>query len=764
MKKYVLTIILIALMFVGFSQEVISDLPFNPQLYYKYKLSQESKGNRRSLNDTIIFSPDTLPLPFVDDFSKNHLKSDKPLDSLPVGYRIYRSITLTDTIREFHFMTDTTWTYKFDSSFQLDTTIANVIRFILNNDSSDFLRKTDSIIGFAPYNIFDTTGRAVDTVFLSPDSTIQYSIFYAVHDPNALWLDNYVYLNDDYPVNKWSYGVATFDGLNQYGLPFNNNTLEVYGYADTLTSQPINLPGQNSNVILSFLYQPQGLGNRPEVEDSLILEFKYSATQQWKQIWGTAGFDATIDSLKFNYYIILFDTLSELNSYEGKGFQFRFINKASISGNNDHWHLDYVFLGRKLPPYYDNITGNPLINDISVLNPASSFLKNYTSMPWYHFEGFEQSEQVKPIALSFRNNYSLPNPQNTPTKYTAVEVYSADTLFDYNPTANLNLNAFASRSFTTPGPAPGFPERPFTSDSFLPYLPPIADSVLFDIISTTTFNDTANGLTIENNSVSSPVLFKNYFAYDDGTAERAYGLEPQGLLKFAYKFKFNRPDTLRAIQFYFAQVNENLSLLEFTLMVWKNIGIDGRTEDTLYARPATPFVYLPERNGFVTYHLDSPILLDFTNLPDSTFYVGWQQLFSENIQLGLDLNTSTSAKQRMFYYSSGTWKKSNITGFDKYAAMIRPVVGKELPVGTGPVENPAARGEVILYPNPAENAINLVLPPNACRMEIFDLQGRLVKKVSNPAERIDLAGLSNGLYCLRVSSNDKVWVRKFVKR
>jgi len=333
-------------------------------------------------------------------------------------------------------------------------------------------------------------------------------------------------------------------------------------------------------------------------------------------------------------------------------------------------------------------------------------------------------------------------------------LYQKDTLYQYSPSFTDNPPPYAlTRKF---GVGSGRPD--FVSDSFLPYSPGVSESVLFDIV--TSF-EALDDLTTDNNVISSPILFKNYFAYDDGTAERAYGLEPQGLLKFAYKFKINRPDTLRAIQFYFAQVNENLSLLEFTLMVWKDIGVDGATEDTLFAQTGTQFYYAPERNGYVTYRIDPPIVLDFSVIPDSTFYVGWQQLFAENIQLGLDLNTS--AKQHMFYYSSGSWKKSNIPGFDSYAAMIRPVVGKELPVGTEPVENPFEKDEVILYPNPAENVINLMLPLNAGRMEIFDLQGRLVKKILAPAKRIDITGLANGLYCLRVSSNDKVWIRKFVK-
>lgn len=731
-----------------FSQEVVSDLSYNPDLYFKHVANERAKRN--GTTDNFIPFPNTLQLPFVDDFSKYHLKS-YDLDDMPVVYSVNSSAMLRGTIHELNFMNDTSWTYFFNTvTQQKDSLPKQPIQFVLNNDTGNIYLPTDTVSGWPEYFVytFDNAGNITDSALIAPDSTIEYSIYHVVHDGNALWLDNFVYVNDDYPVNKLSYGVATFDGLDQFGLPFNGNSLDVYGPADTLTSKPINLLGLlDSNVVLSFLYQPQGLGNRPEFKDPLILEFKRSETN-WDRVWIAEGFDSNIDTFEFEYVLLKFDSLL-VNEYFASNFQFRFRNLATISGNNDHWHIDYVYLDKNR-----NDTINPVhaINDLTVLNPATSFLKNYTSMPWDHFEGYESSEQVSPITLSFRNNYAVV--QNRPIKFIAKEVYSGDTLFDY-PAVARNLNPLTSFSTSNPGA----PAAPFVSDSFLPYSPAgMNDSLYFDII--TSIVDTQD-LTQDNNNVSSPVLFENYFAYDDGTAERAYGLEPQGLLKFACKFHLNHPDTLRAIQFYFAQVNENLSLLEFTLMVWRDIGIGGASEDTLFAQPGTAFYYASERNGYVTYRIDPPIVLDFSVIPDSTFYVGWQQLFSENIQLGLDLNNDY--KQHMFYYSSGTWKKSNLTQFEQYAPMIRPVVGKKLPVVTGTVDNPAARGEVILYPNPAENMINLVLPPNADRIEIFDLQGRLVKKVSNPAERIDITGLTNGLYCLRVSSNDKVWVRKFVK-
>ena len=62
-----------------------------------------------------------------------------------------------------------------------------------------------------------------------------------VYPKADLWVDNFVYINDHLQTNAISYGVATFDGLNQFGRPYNTTTPNAYGTADTLTSLPIDL-------------------------------------------------------------------------------------------------------------------------------------------------------------------------------------------------------------------------------------------------------------------------------------------------------------------------------------------------------------------------------------------------------------------------------------------------------------------------------------------------------------------------------------------
>ena len=62
-------------------------------------------------------------------------------------------------------------------------------------------------------------------------------------------------------------------------------------------------------------------------------------------------------------------------------FQFRFRNYATISGNFDHWHIDYIKIDEFVNPNDINE-----LNDVSFVYNSPSFLKRYTQMPWTHFQ------------------------------------------------------------------------------------------------------------------------------------------------------------------------------------------------------------------------------------------------------------------------------------------------------------------------------------------------------------------------------------------
>jgi len=121
----------------------------------------------------------------------------------------------------------------------------------------------------------------------------------SIFPDTTYWKSNQVYINNDIPILPPSVGVATFDGLNSNGLPYDDSYDDTYGSADTLTSQAINLSYLPSDsVYFGFFYQAGGLGNSPEVEDSLLLEFYSPVLNSWHKVWSNPD----VNILKFTDY------------------------------------------------------------------------------------------------------------------------------------------------------------------------------------------------------------------------------------------------------------------------------------------------------------------------------------------------------------------------------------------------------------------------------------------------------------------------------
>ena len=153
--------------------------------------------------------------------------------------------------------------------------------------------------------------------------------------------------------------------------------------------------------------------------------------------------------------------------------------------------------------------------------------------------------------------------------------------------------------------------------------------------------------------------FYSHFAYDDGSAESAYGINVQGA-KLAYEFKLNRPDTLRAIQMYFPQMLDSVNHIPFKLTIWDNINGSG---SIIYQQEVKPVH--TKHGAFHTYHLDSLFQLV------GTFYIGWEQTTNDLLNIGLDKNLH--ANQYMYYNVGAGWNNSQFPG----SWMMRPVVSQK---------------------------------------------------------------------------------------
>ncbi|MCS6905519.1 MAG: T9SS type A sorting domain-containing protein [Bacteroidia bacterium] len=81
-----------------------------------------------------------------------------------------------------------------------------------------------------------------------------------------------------------------------------------------------------------------------------------------------------------------------------------------------------------------------------------------------------------------------------------------------------------------------------------------------------------------------------------------------------------------------------------------------------------------------------------------------------------------------------------------------------------------SRGSVVIYPNPTESGVFVALRNSYSEnayLELFSVGGQLLQKrqiTSQSEEYIDMASLPSGLYTLKVTQGQEVWVEKILKR
>lgn len=582
------------------------------------------------------------------------------------------------------------------------------------------------------FDDFSNLSAFLDSINITCADTV-YNTSPSQFYPNHLfWLDSSAYINQTYSYAPPTYGVVTFDGLNKYGKPHNEG-LE-YGIADTLTSKPIFLGGTLADTVyLSFYYQPTGYGDAPDDKDSLLLDFK-SNDGSWKTVWVVSN---VLGDILQDFRSVMMP-VSE-SQYLFDGFQFRFRNYASINGNNDHWNIDYVFLDE------NRSFDDTLFRDVSYTSIPSSYLKRYRQMPWNQFKDYQAEEINEETFITIINNYN--EIVNTAHSYEAKEKYSGENIASSGTPVSVNFDPFSTLvnvypTFTIPSSVTGFDADSFTVQ-YKYLLDPSGD--IHRLNDTLLFNQS----------------FYNYYAYDDGSAEKAYALDGVGA-KLALQFHANEPDTLKEVYIHWAYVDGSKGNLFFSLIVWQSIDTSGSSGDEtiLYQADFLTPKYVDSINGFYVYQLT-----DFLGNPtpvvvDGDFYVGWLQTQSDFLNVGFDVHTDAS--ENVFFNVDGTWQHSILPG----AIMIRPQVGGNYSVYTGTNEESALIQNITIYPNPAHEQLFIIEKITHANYEITDYAGKTVDAANlHTGNSIYTGNLVPGFYILKIQelNSGKIYYSKFIK-
>lgn len=556
------------------------------------------------------------------------------------------------------------------------------------------------------------------------------------------WSDSSVFINPNFPINPPTIGAATFDGLDLLGQAYVNNNVNASGLCDVLTSRPINLFNDNNgipynasdSIFMIFYYQRKGRGDNPETNDSLQLQFYNTVSGQWQRVWsakGIAGGDTLFTRVKLS--------VSDVN-FRQNGFRFRFMNFGSLTGMLDIWNVDYIYINKFLPPDFD------IQRDYAFVYEGKSLLNNYSAVPWKHFTSLTQQQQqnmVKPAAaLTIRNN----NDAST------FPVKVAGTVYDQygNPTPVVGGGGL--NSIVVPLNSNVTPPANLLTNSFFQDAGAVDQTVFRAVYE---IGQTSGGIVDDfpfNDTLRYDQNFYDYYSYDDGSAELAYGVSGIGA-QLAYKFDVLKADTLRAVHMFFAQSGLDVSNQPFRLAIWAGTNL-GPVGAPVYQKFNQTPNYIDSINGFFTY-LTDPILI-----PAGTWYVGYIQTNATILNLGLDVNTPAD-NTRKFINTTGNWTTSQLPGM----WMIRPVFSGE-PLFTG-IQDPLSQPGLQIYPVPATNEIMIDFDSEnslGYTMSVFDYSGRRVLQTDEFTARLNVSGLSSGFYTLQInnSATGESITRKFV--
>ncbi|MFL2585109.1 MAG: T9SS type A sorting domain-containing protein [Parvicellaceae bacterium] len=736
-------IIFLFVQLIGFSQEALEPLKTNFALI-------DLKNNQKSVpvnaND-YIFLLDTINLPVIDDFSTNKFKNyivDTSINNISDSswYALYdlNGNLIPDSIT---YMSSPTFRYVYDSvtnsngtdtllEFSFENDPDTIIVFDLNFHPVTF----DTVIVWPNITYIDSAWTTVDPDLsyadqqpnYSQDSLTLYFVFPGANDFEKIWSDQEVYLNDNYAINPWTIGVATFDGLNENGYPHDWSSPSAVDWSDELTSKPIFLASNDisDSLYISFFYQSGGRGDAPESDDSLVLEFYVPSLNYWWSVWSTNGF--TSDD--WFYQHIPLDTALFFQD----GFRFRFRSYGNLTGSFDHWNLDYVYLNE------NRSAADTLMNDWAFTIPPKTILNNFTSIPWKHYKQVIPNIHVNNVIIPSYNSSSSPKLLQP----CAMDVFYEGNLESNHPYAASVLNVPPLSYFDMLyNPGTNFQFDPTINDTF----------VSFDVRFYLATNTTPERLS-ENDTIYHKQVFENYYAYDDGSAEQAYGLVGNGA-ELAYRFVLPDEvgeDTLRALKIHFSPSVNDVSTEPFFIQIWEDSS--GFPGSLIYTTDDfnLPEFYYPQYNlgvnGFYEYEL--PMLIPVSD----TFYVGWKQSSSARLNIGFDKNINRNDD---IFFNLGSGFENTI--FDG-SLMMRPVFVSAMDnVVNIPILSNSLN-QIKIYPNPA-NSWFKVESENLLELDIYDLQGRKVfnSLVQNNTE-INVNFWKKGVYLIDALMKDGEQIRK----
>ena len=645
-----------------------------------------------------------------------------------------------------------------------------------------------------------------------------------VYPDSTKWTDNNVLVNDGFPLCPPNRNGATFDVLDADGRVYNYAISNAF-VAEYLTSVRIRLDSimepepraltPADSVYLSFYYQPQGNGNSPETQDSLVLQFgtttehqeflfldyqNYSIADIFAEmqvdtlfpgdtVWASVGCQPGL-------FTIITDTLTPLtqgtiavpcDSVFTTVADTTWYHIWSVPGqrldsfmmNHDGRYFEQVMIPIRDAKYFRNDFYFRFYNYASIVNgslPANRSNEDNWNIDFVYLNINRTFDDTDYPMLtfsgqrpSFFNRYqSIPyrqyriNPNSSIRENLEIDIANLDGIDHevnyYYKVQQIGGGQYYMRVLDPvtihPYREAGYLNCPeFGGESpACPYVGELfALNMWYDSVSYQISHYVYDSTTYPPLADSMIYRLGMYNYYAYDDGTPELGF---GVRPAGGKFavRFDMTD--------YDTIQGVQLLFNHTLNDANNKYFDivvwkdenGKPGEEVYRLSAQRPQWQEQIYRFSYYKFDRTVALA------GAFYVGIEQRSDDLINIGLD--TSNDNIQYNFINTNGSWQPSSKHG----SLMIRPVVGASYFIGVE--ENGPSTGSeaITLYPNPVQNTLHLEGNIDGGQVSIYDLTGRKAYQCEYQTE-IPVDQLNDGMYFLNITTREgQVINQKFIIR
>ena len=636
------------------------------------------------------------------------------------------------------------------------------------------------------------------------------------------WTDNNVLVNDGFPLCPPSRKGATFDVLDADGKVYSYAISNAF-IAEYLTSVRIRLDSimepepraltPADSIYLSFYYQPQGNGNSPEEQDSLVLQFGTTTERQeflfldyqdydiadifaemqvdtlfpGDTIWASVGcqpglftlvtdtltpmtqgsiavpcdsvFITVADTTWYHIWSVPGQTLEDfMDENDGQYFKQVMIPITDLKFFRDDFYFRFYnyasIVSSSLPSNRSNEDNWSI--DFVYLNINRTI--DDTDYPMLTFSGQQPSFFNRYQSIPYRQ-YRI-NPYTLTREYLDIDVANLDGI-DHEANYYYTVQQIGGGQHYTRTVRPTI-IPPYKTDGYLecseyesPACPNVGELFAISLDYDSVSYQISHYLydSTANPPLVDSMVYRigmyNYYAYDDGIPELGFGVRPAGG-RFAVRFDVADFDTIQGVQLLFNHTLNDANNKYFDIVIWKDA--NGKPGEEIYRLENQRPQWQDQIYRFSYYKFDKTVALA------GIFYIGIEQRSDDLINIGFD--TSIDNIDYNFVNTNGSWQQSSKHG----SLMIRPVVGASYYIGLEENGPSTGSGTFVVYPNPVSNILHIQSDIEGGQVSIYDLMGRMVYQSEYQTE-IPVSQLNDGLYFLSITTSEgQVINQKFIIR